>query len=129
MASSFQGLNEINIKEEAELAFQEYRLQALLSKQIDLRYGIVDIMTMITIIISLGAMVISLATSSSYNIAFFILLVCLIYGFYGLWKQNNDKKLLQNQITQAMSAIHTYKKHKEEILKLQDNKEITGNKV
>lgn len=108
------------IQSECELIYAENKLQALIAKQIDMQYGTIDIMTMLAVIVALGAMVVSLgtivnneenkitlllATSAAYT----ILATSLLYGIAGWKKQKKDPKIIQEQIKQLLAAIIAYK--------------------
>lgn len=122
MASTLQKIDNITIENDIELAFQEQIFQALLSKKMDLQYGVSDIISMIAAIVALGAMVISLTATSNSNLAVFILAVCLLYGIYGLWKQHHDKHSLNDKINVTFLAISSYKTCKEKINLLPNTK-------
>lgn len=113
------------ITNDTHLAFQEHKVQQLISKQIDLEYGVSDILVMITLIIALGSMMFSMIAnkiSSEANlarkdivsivVAFTILLGCLGYGIYGECKKRADQKIIQMEIVNTINAIDTYKKEK-----------------
>lgn len=112
-------LDSIEIENETQLTFQEHKVQELISKQISLEYGVSDLMTIMTLLIALGAMMISMIAnhiSSSSNqlsriIAIVILLASGGYAGYAQCKIWGDESKLQNQITQTMNAIHTYKEN------------------
>lgn len=103
------------ITNDTQLAFQEHKVQQLISKQIDLEYGVADIFTMLTIIIALGGILTTLTTHFSFQlkrIIMVILFACLGFGSYGYYKQSNDPTKLNQQIVQSINAIDTYKKEK-----------------
>jgi uncharacterized membrane protein len=106
------------IENETQLTFQTHKVQELITKQISLEYGVGDIMAIITLLIALGAMMISLVAdhiSSSANKWLFITVAVVIllavggYACYAQYKVSNDQRIIQNQITQTINAIQTYK--------------------
>lgn len=113
----------ILIPNDTQLAFQEHKVQQLISKQIDLEYGVSDILTIITLIIALGSMMISMVANriptlkkgdiGIIAIAVTILLGSLGYGIYGEYKKRSDRKIIQMQITNTINAIDIYKINKE----------------
>lgn len=150
MDTSLSYIENTEITNETQLTFQEHKVQELITKQIDLQYGVSDIMTMITLIIALGAMVLSLITNKltalsiqddsdekekkgsiqaeikNYLqwhkiITIVILLGCLYYGFFGLYKETDDQTSIQKQIVATTTSINAYKTSKaqqEELQKL-----------
>lgn len=116
MASSLLYIQTTDIDSDSQLIYQEHKLQELIRKQVDLEYGVGDIMTIITLLIALGSMMFSLianqrASTLRYSVivAVVILLACLGYGGYAQYKISKDKSELQCQITQTLSAIQLYK--------------------
>jgi uncharacterized protein HemX len=110
------------ITNETQLTFQEHKVKELITKQISLEYGIGDIMTIMTLIIALGAMMISLVAnniSSSANRWLFIAVAVVIlvasggYAGYAQCKIQNDRITIQTQITKTIDAIQTYKEKAE----------------
>jgi H+/gluconate symporter-like permease len=152
METSLLYLDNTEITNETQLTFQEHKVQELITKQINLEYGVSDIMTIITLLIALGVMIISLLANhivalsiptqeESQNIekknsekknylniskfvAILILIGCLIYGIYGHNKESQDKALIQNQITKTISSINTYKTSKSQQEELQKLKQL-----
>lgn len=131
MDTSLSYLENIEITNETQLTFQKHKVQELITKQISLEYGVSDIMTILTLLIALGAMMVSLVANRissltnnfgidtiSLIIAGVILLGCLYYGVSGHFKQKDDQESIQRQITQTMSAISSYNECK--------NKKIAG---
>lgn len=111
------------ITNDTQLAFQEHKVQQLISKQIDLEYGVSDLLTIITLIIALGSMMISMVANriptikqgdiGIIAIAVTILLGSLGYGVYGECKKRSDRKIIQMQIINTINAIDTYNINKE----------------
>lgn len=117
MPSSLLYIDTTEINNDVQLTYQEHKLQELISKQIDLKYGIGDIISIMTLLIALGAIVISLTSVSSqinyaYTTAIVILAACLGYGGYAQYKSTKDRSVLQCEITQTLSAIQLYKQSK-----------------
>lgn len=125
MASSLLYIETTDITNDVQLTYQEHKLQELISKQIDLEYGVGDIITIITLLVALGAMMISLIANriSSFSNKFgidyisllvtaVILIACLGYGSYAQYKTWKDRSTLQCQITQTLNAIQLYKQSK-----------------
>jgi hypothetical protein len=118
-------IDSTEIKNDTQLAFQEHKVQELISKQIDLEYGVSDILTIITLLVALGAMMVALVgnrisslsnlkTNDVYSIAIAatILAGCLGYGIYAEYKKRTDRVSIQTQITQTIYAIRSYHKGK-----------------
>ena len=152
MASTQLYIETTKIENETQLTFQTHKVQELISKQISLEYGVGDIMTIITLLIALGVMIISLLANHivalsiptqeenqniekknsekknylniSKFIAILILIGCLIYGIYGHNKESQDKALIQNQINKTISSINTYNTSKTKQEELQKLKQV-----
>jgi hypothetical protein len=117
-------INTTEIKNDTQLAFQEHKVQELIGKQINLEYGVSDILTIITLLVALGAMMVALVANSislselktnhvySTAIAVTILVGCLGYGIYAEYKKRTDRVSIQTQITQTIYAIQSYSKEK-----------------
>ncbi len=111
-------IDSTEIKNDTQLAFQEHKVQELISKQIDLEYGVSDILTIITLLVALVGNRISslsnLKTNDVYSIAIAatILAGCLGYGIYAEYKKRTDRVSIQTQITQTIYAIRSYHKGK-----------------
>lgn len=125
MGSSLLYIETTDITNDVQLTYQEHKLQELISKQVDLEYGVGDIITIITLLVALGAMMISLIANriSSFSnkfgidyisllVAAVILIACLGYGGYAQYKTWKDRLTLQCQITQTLNAIQLYKQSK-----------------
>lgn len=118
MASTSLYIDTTKITSETQLTFQEHKVQELITKQISLEYGVGDIMTIMTLIIALGAMMISLVANNisssakrlSIAVAIVILLASGGYAGYAQCKIWNDQTTIQTQITQTINAIESYKK-------------------
>lgn len=63
MDTSLSYLENTEITNETQLTFQEHKGQELISKQIDLQYGVGDIITMMTLLVAVGVMVLSLISN------------------------------------------------------------------
>lgn len=117
MPSSLLYIETTDITNDVQLIYQEHKLQEMISKQIDLEYGVGDIMAIMTLLIALGAIVISLTSvinniRYAYASAIVILVACLGYGCYAQDKSTKDRSVLQDQITQTLSTIQLYKQSK-----------------
>lgn len=126
MGSSLLYIETTDITNDVQLTYQEHKLQELISKQVDLEYGVGDIITIITLLVAaLGAMMISLIANriSSFSnkfgidyisllVAAVILIACLGYASYAQCKTSKDRSTLQCQITQTLNAIQLYKQSK-----------------
>lgn len=108
------------INDECELTFAHYKLQALIAKKIDLKYGVMDLLTLLAIIVALGSMIVSLGSVLGDNnnqstlvtfVTFFVLGVSLIYAFIGAIKQVLDPKAIEDEIKKISNAIQTYKQN------------------
>ena len=104
------------VTSDSQLAFKEYKVQLLISKQIDLEYGVTNVFTMLTIILALGGLIAALATNQVPLMKWstiVILLACFGFGVYGHYKQSNDASNINRHITQSINAIDLYKCNKE----------------
>jgi uncharacterized membrane protein len=122
MSSTQLYVDSSKIENDTQLTFQTHKAQELITKQISLEYGVGDIMTMMTLIIALGAMMISLVANNisssvnkwlSFAVAVVILLASGGYAGYAQYKVCNDQISIQTQITQTTNAIQAYKEKKE----------------
>lgn len=127
MASIQLYIESNEIANDTQLMLQEHKVQELIAKQIHLENDGYNNMNLLTILISLGAMVISLTTiSNSENAPYAYLCVAVIlvasigFALYEKNKQHKNQEAIQKQIMETMIAINTYKIGKEEIQKSQD---------
>lgn len=63
MDTSLSYLENTEITNETQLTFQEHKVQELITKQIDLQYGVGDVITMMTLLVAVGALVLSLISN------------------------------------------------------------------
>lgn len=123
MASTSLYIDTVEITNETQLTFQTHEVEELITKQINSEYGVSDIMTIITLLVALGAMMISLVANRissisnlekkdifSLIIAAVILVGCLGYGIYAECKQRTDRVSIQTQIANTIISIENYKK-------------------
>lgn len=103
------------ITNETQLTLQEHKLQELISKQITLAYDGYNSMNLVAILISLGAMVISLTTISNpnlvmyaYSTACLILVASIGFALYERNKQKQNQSSIQHNIDKTLNAIEHY---------------------
>lgn len=110
------------ITNDTQLKFQEHKLEELITKQINTEYGLNDILMIVTLLLAIGAMMITLIGNRiasfangkgidywSLAIAGTILFGCLYYGCKAHNKEINDRQAIQKQIEQTIKAIEVYK--------------------